>query len=351
MKAVTYTAYGPATDVLTVTPDFPDAVLLRVHAAGLNPVDHKRIAGTLRPFFPPPSASSPAVPGMDVAGVVTATSAVAVAGEPPPFPVGTRVFGCIPGGALADAVAAPASLLAAIPDGVSFVDAAATPLACLTVLQCLRRLQGQVGAGPDRVIPSLLVTAGAGGTGSFAVQLAKRILRVPRVVTTVSGAKVAVATALGADEVMDYQTMPVRGALTGARRVAAALDAVGSTVSLLPTITPGGAVVSIGGPLQAGELGPWLPAGVPLYLRVALALLCAPVAVAAAVAGVAWSSLLLESKGSELADVAAWLADGSVVPLIDSVHDGLDGARAAYGVLMGGHATGKVVVRVVAEGG
>lgn len=378
MKAVSYTAFGAAPDVLTLTTDFPTptlpaaaapassdpppppTVLLRVHAVALNPVDWKRISGSLRPFFPAPSLAAPLVPCMDVAGVVTATSSTT-----PAFPVGTRVFGCIPGGAMAEVAAAPEAVLAAIPEGVSFVDAAAVPLACLTVLQCLRRLEEQVGEGggdgggngasgdatPPPAIPSLLVTSGAGGTGSFALQLAKRVFHIPRVVTTVSAAKADVATGLGADECIDYKTTTVGAALGGdaATRVAAGLDLVGDVPGVLAGVAPGGAVVAIAGPFQPGQMGPWCPGGVPLWLRLALWAMCVPANVAAARSRVRWSSLLLTSRGAELAEVAAWMREGKVKALVDSVHEGLEAYADAFGVLMGGHAAGKVVVRVVPE--
>lgn len=365
MKAVTYTTFGTATDVLTLNTDVSEptlpppvagdappsapTVLLRVHAVSLNPVDWKRISGALRPFFPGPSPAAPLIPCMDVAGVVTATSSAT-----PAFPVGTRVFGCISGGGMAEVVAAPESVLAAIPPGVSFVDAAAVPLACLTVLQCLRRLTEQVSdaaASPPPPIPSLLVTSGAGGTGSFALQLAKRVFGVPRVVTTVSAAKTELASSLGADECIDYKKTTIGAALRGDddRRVVAGLDLVGDIPGVLGGVAPGGVVVGIAGPFQADQMGSWCPNGVPLYLRLVLWAMCMPVNVAAAVARVRWSSLLLTSRGEELAEVAGWMAEGKVKPLVDSVHEGLEAHADAFGVLMGGHAAGKVVVRVVPE--
>ncbi|KAK1867269.1 hypothetical protein I4F81_009776 [Pyropia yezoensis] len=303
MKAVTYTTYGVATDVLTLSTDVPEptlpapgdssppSVLLRVHAVALNPVDWKRISGALRPFFSGPSAAAPLVPCMDVAGVVTATSS-----STPAFPVGTRVFGCIPGGAMAEVAVAPEAVLAAIPEGFSFVEAAAVPLACLTVLH------------------------GAGGTGSFALQLAKRVFGIPRVVTTVSAAKAEVATSLGADECIDYRTSTIGAALRGDARVVAALDLVGDIPAAVGGVVPGGAVVGIAGPFQASQMGPWCPNGVPF-------------------------------RGEELAEVAGWMREGKVKALVDSVHEGLEAHAAAFGVLMGGHAAGKVVVRVVPEEG
>lgn len=370
MKAVTYTTYGVATDVLTLSTDVPEptlpapgdssppSVLLRVHAVALNPVDCKRISGALHPFFSGPSAAAPLVPCLDVAGVVTATSS-----STPAFPVGTRVFGCIPGGVMAEVAVAPEAVLAAIPEGFSFVEAAAVPLACLTVLQCIRRLTEQVagdggGGGdaatttaPPPTIPSLLVTSGAGGTGSFALQLAKRVFGIPRVVTTVSAAKAEVATSLGADECIDYRTSTIGAALRGDARVVAALDLVGDIPAAVGGVVPGGAVVGIAGPFQASQMGPWCPNGVPLYLRLGLWAMCVPVTVAAARARVQWSSLLLTSRGEELAEVAGWMREGKVKALVDSVHEGLEAHAAAFGVLMGGHAAGKVVVRVVPEEG
>jgi NADPH2:quinone reductase len=166
MRAITYAEFGDpsvlqASDIPEPKPG-PDEVIVEVKAVGLNPVDFKSRYGYLEGLI---DTVFPVIPAWDVAGVVTRLGA-----DTPEFEIGDEVFAyarkdVLHAGMLAEKAAIPVRALAKKPTSLSFVEAAAVPLAGLTALRTIRR--AQVGAG-DRV----LIHNGSGGVGSFAIQLA-----------------------------------------------------------------------------------------------------------------------------------------------------------------------------------
>ncbi|MFC4022174.1 NADP-dependent oxidoreductase [Micromonospora sp. GCM10011542] len=194
MKAIAIDTYGGA-DLLTVRelpvpPVGPDTVLVRVRAAGVNPVDWKIREGYLAGAFP---SHFPLVPGWDAAGVVEAVGP-AVAG----FAVGDEVIGYvrrddIQHGTYAELVPAPERTLAARPARASWAQAGGLPLAGLTAYQCLQ--VAHIGAGDV-----VLVHGAAGGVGHLAVQIA-RALGAQRVIGTASPANHDFVCSLGAEPV------------------------------------------------------------------------------------------------------------------------------------------------------
>ena len=138
------------------------SVLIRVHAAGLNPIDYKIRQCKARLLY---HLDLPLVAGSELAGVVTATGP-GVTG----FAEGDRVFARVAKsrlGAFADYAVVSESLVAKMPATLDFVQAAGLPLAGLTALQALRDELGI--AKEDR----LYISGGAGGVGTMAIQLAK----------------------------------------------------------------------------------------------------------------------------------------------------------------------------------
>ncbi|GIG28145.1 NADP-dependent oxidoreductase [Cellulomonas marina] len=167
MRAVAYHRFGGPEVLETVdlpTPLVgPDSVLVRVRAAGVNPVDWKVRQGHLQGLL---DHVFPVVPGWDVAGVVEKVGL-----DTPEFQVGDEVVGYVRkdvmhGGTTAELVAAPVRTLARKPESLSWAEAGGLPLAGLTAYQALRRLG--VGEGD-----TVLVHNAAGGVGSFAVQVAR----------------------------------------------------------------------------------------------------------------------------------------------------------------------------------
>jgi len=204
-------------------------ILVRVHAAGLNPTDWSHRAFPI--FLGPP----PFTLGWDVSGVVEATGFGVTLFKP-----GDEVFGMLPYphgvGSHAEYVAAPTRAFASKPENVDHVQAAALPLAALTAWQALNdtaRLQ----AG-QRV----LIHAAAGGVGHLAVQIAKA--RGAYVIGTASARHHDLVRGLGADELIDYNTTDFATAVRDADMV---LETVGGDYPMrsLRTLRPGGLLVAL----------------------------------------------------------------------------------------------------------
>ncbi|MBW4838081.1 MAG: zinc-binding dehydrogenase [Paenibacillaceae bacterium] len=173
----------------------PGEIRVRVHAAGLNPIDYK-VSPNGNPAW-----VYPFVLGIDVAGVVDAVGEGVTT-----WKTGDRVAYMAdftrPGG-FAEYTVTVAHTVAAIPDGVSFTDAAAFPCAGLTAYQILT-CKMQIRSGQ-----SLLVHAGAGGVGGYAIQLAK-IYGASPILATASPQNADYVRSLGADEVIDYNSENVQ---------------------------------------------------------------------------------------------------------------------------------------------
>ena len=161
--------------------------LIRVRAAGINPVDWKILAGYLDPIM---HVHFPLIPGWDVAGVVEAVGADATE-----FAVGDEVVGYVrkdhlQHGTFAELVAAPVRTLARKPASLSWTEAAGLPLAGLTALQALRRVGVTAG-------DTVLVHGAAGGVGSLGVQVA--VALGARAIGTASERNHEFLTSLGAE--------------------------------------------------------------------------------------------------------------------------------------------------------
>ena len=233
MRAIRQQQLG-ASDVLELTElprpvPAPTEVLVRVAAAGVNPVDWKtRASGG-------PLGEPPFTVGWDIAGVVEELGSGVTR-----FGVGDRVFGMprFPheAAAYAQYVTARSRQLARIPDGLSDVEAAAIPLAGLIAWQSLVDT-AKIGSG-SRV----LIHAAAGGVGHLAVQIAKS--RGAYVLGTARVAQHKLLAELGADEAIDYTRQDVGATI---RDIDVVLDLVGGQTGLhsLPVLRDGGLLISV----------------------------------------------------------------------------------------------------------
>ncbi|MGY1839045.1 MULTISPECIES: NADP-dependent oxidoreductase [unclassified Modestobacter] len=203
MRGIAYDRFGDV-DVLRLRDDLPeppvgpDTVLVRTHAAGVNPVDLGIRQGGLAGMFP---HHFPIVPGWDLAGTVEAVGPAVV-----DFAPGDEVFGYlrrddVQWGTTAELVPAPQRCLAHKPSSLSFAEAGALPLAGLTAYQALTEALA-VGEG-DRV----LVHRAAGGVGFFAVQIAAALGA--HVIGTASPRNHGFLTDAGAAQVLDYSAGPI----------------------------------------------------------------------------------------------------------------------------------------------
>ena len=174
----------------------PRDILVGVRAAGLNPVDFKFRQGKLRAILRP---KLPFVLGNELAGEV-----IAVGSDVTRFRVGDRVFARVAkdrAGAFAEQACVDEDDAAAMPQDVDFTAAAAVPLAGLTALQALRDELGV------RRGQKVFISGGAGGVGTFAIQIAKWLGA--HVTTTASKRGEALVRSLGCDEVIDYTAQDI----------------------------------------------------------------------------------------------------------------------------------------------
>ncbi|MFF2453829.1 NADP-dependent oxidoreductase [Isoptericola sp. NPDC058082] len=307
----------------------PGEVLVRVRAAGLNPIDFKTRDGGLRVIT---RLRLPLVAGSELAGEVAAVGAGVTR-----FAVGDRVHARVDKrrlGAFAPYAAVHESLVAAMPASIGFVEAASLPLAGLTALQALRD-ELKVAPG-DRV----LVTGGAGGVGTLAIQLA--VWLGAEVTTTASARGAALVRSLGAARVVDYRAERFADVLHDYDGV---LDLTGGQdlTDAFTILRPGRTVVSVAGLPDATTARVDLDAG---PLKAAL-LWAASTAIRrrARHAGVRYRYLFMHPSGADLATLADLVDGGHVRPVVDRTFPFADIARA-FAYLERGRAKGKVVVEL-----
>ncbi|MGV9589881.1 NADP-dependent oxidoreductase [Streptomyces tendae] len=220
MKAIALDGYGGPDDLrYTELPDpkvAPGEVLVRVRAAGVNPVDWKHAEGHLDPIM---STHFPLVPGWDVAGVVER-----VGFDVEEYAPGDEVFGYIrkdsvQHGAYAELVSAHVRMLARKPAALTWEQAAAVPLAGLTAYQAVKRIGVRAG-------DTVLVHAAAGGVGSFGVQIAVSLGA--RVIGTASPGNHDFVRELGAEPVTYGPGLADRVTRLAPDGIDAALDFAGA---------------------------------------------------------------------------------------------------------------------------
>ena len=277
----------------------PGELLLKVEAASLNPVDYKTREGK---FPPVQEGQLPFVLGRDF-------SATVVHSDDAAFPAGTLVHGLLDSshGSLAQYTVATAAQLARVPGALDRVAAAAVPLAALTAWQGLFD-HGGLQAG-QRV----LIHAGAGGVGHFAVQFAKA--RGAYVITTVSGDDVAFARSLGADEVIDHTKERFE---TRLRDIDLVFDLVGGEAQehSWAVLTKGGILVST---------------------------VSEPAREKAEAIGVRATRYMAAPDGGQLREIDALIQAGQVRPVVARTFAYGD-AKTALRALEEGHGAGKLVL-------
>ncbi|MEU2339632.1 NADP-dependent oxidoreductase [Streptomyces sp. NPDC013172] len=310
MRAIVQYGYGGPKVLALARPPVPEPgpheVLVRVHAAGLNPVDWQTRSGR---GVAHSMGTFPFTVGWDISGEVVRTGSAVTE-----FGAGDAVFGMprfpAQAAAYAEYVVAPARDLAPKPVGLDHAQAASLPLAGLTAWTALTA-KARVRAG-DRV----LVHAAAGGVGHLAVQLAKALGA--HVIGTASAGKHGFVTALGADEVVDYRNIPFEKAVA---TVDAVLELSGgdNAARSLSVLRPGGTLVDI-----AHHGGRGLGAGT----------------------GIRVVGMLVKPDGRALRELARLTDQGRLKPFVERIHPLEEAAAAhAYGETRTG--TGKLVLATI----
>ncbi|SRR6266496_713666 len=332
MKAFILDAYGNNDGVRLGEMPEPelrdDDVLVQIHAASVNPLDFKIRGGKLKLFLP---YRLPLIMGNDLAGVVVR--------------VGSRVRRLKPGdevyarpdqdriGAFAEFISIKEDSVANKPKELSMEEAASIPLVGLTAWQALIE-KADLKRGQK-----VLIHAGSGGVGTFAIQLAKHLGAM--VATTTSTANVDWVKRLGADVVIDYRKDDFETILHDYDVV---LDTLGGETleKSLRVLKPGGKLISIAGPPDpefAKEMGAsWI-------LRQLTRLLSHSIRKKAKRHGVSYSFVVMRASGDQLRQISSLIDSGAIRPVVDRVFP-FESTKEALSYVEKGRAKGKVIVKV-----
>jgi NADPH:quinone reductase-like Zn-dependent oxidoreductase len=333
MKAFIVDRYGSSADNVRAgempAPEVGEHdVLVQIHAAGVNALDAKIRNGEFKLILP---YRRPFILGNDVAGVV-----VRVGDRVRTFSPGDEVYARPDKkriGAFAEFIAVNENDLAIKPKRLTMAEAASIPLVGLTAWQAL------VEIADVRPGQQVLIHAGSGGVGTFAIQLAKHLGAV--VATTTSTANVDLVKRLGADVVVDYRKDDFEAVLRDYDVVLNSLDNKTLEKSLT-VLKPGGKLISISGPPDpafARELGR------PSILRPVMWMLSHRIRKAAERRQVGYSFLFMRADGAQLSEITS-LVDAAVInPLMDRVFP-FEATKEALAYVEKGRAKGKVVVTV-----
>jgi NADPH:quinone reductase-like Zn-dependent oxidoreductase len=324
MKALQIIKYGKIKDSLSINEiEKPilkaKDVLIEVKAASLNPIDYKMVEGHLKDMVP---LNLPCTIGFDVSGLVIEKGA-----DVSNFEIGDKVYSRVPQeqmGTVAEFVAVNSDLVAKKPENVSFEEASALPLTGLTAIQALESVGLKEN---DRV----LIHAGSGGVGSFAIQYAKAKGAI--VYTTTSSKNVDWVKALGADRVIDYKTEDYK---TIAKDLDIVFDTLGEnyTLEAFEIIKEGGKVSTIVGPpdeetaKQMGMTDYNLPEELSNLIKEK-----------SAIYKLTW----MQPNAEQLNTITTMVENSDIKPIVDliySLEDGID----AYEYLATGRAQGKVII-------
>ena len=320
MKAIIYSNYG-SPDVLKCeeiekpTPG-DNQVLIKVHAASVNPLDWHFMRGT--PYFLRLMAGLRKPKdrrlGVDVAGHIEA-----VGRNVTQFKPGDEVFGSCRG-AFAEYACTSESALFLKPTKVTFEQAASVPIAAITALQGLRD-KGQIQSGQK-----VLINGASGGVGTFAIQIAKSFGA--HVTGVCSTGNLDMVQSLGADHVIDYTKEDFT---QSAQRYDLILDCVGnhSLLANRRTLNPTGRYVAVGGPTGRWMIGPFARAITSRLLSL--------------LATQKLFMVLAKLNKEDLGIMHELMKSGKVTPVIDRRYT-LSQVPEAIRYLEEGHARGKVII-------
>jgi alcohol dehydrogenase len=332
MKAALIERYG-SNDVVKVTDIAvpvigPMDLLIRVHAASVNPVDVKTRNGQLKRLL---KYRFPLVLGNDLSGVIADVGA-----QVRRFKKGDAIYARLDKdriGTFAEFVVVGEGAAALKPSNVTFEEAASLPLVALTAWQALVEV-GKLGANQK-----VLIHAGSGGVGSVAIQLAHHLGAT--VCTTVGQRNVELAKRLGADVAIDYRRTRFEDV---AKDCDVVLDSAGgdTLVRCFESVKPGGVVVSIGGTPSAAFARSW---GLNPIIVLAIRVMSRKATAAARSHNARYEYLFVRADGEQLREITRLVESGAIKPLVDRMFP-LEQVRDALAYSESGRATGKVVIKV-----
>ena len=331
MKAAYIKRYGKIEDVqLDVQPEpsiTENAVLVKVHAASINPLDLRVLEGEFKAILP---IKFPFILGNDFAGTVAQ-----VGSNVTQFKVGDEVYAKTDlNGAFAEYTVVQQASLALKPKNIPMEHAASLPLVSLTAWQALVEI-AKVKSGQK-----VLIHAGSGGVGSIAIQLAKHLGAT--VATTTSGKNTRWVRELGADIIIDYKTMDFEQELKDYDVV---LDTQGGKTleKSLSVIKRGGRIISISGPpdraFAEAIKANWL-------LKFIIPLLSWSIRNKAKKRDITYSFLFMQPNGQQLSQISHLVEIGKIKPVVDTEYD-FSKIKEALEYVNTGRAKGKIILKIV----
>lgn len=333
MQAMTIEKYGKTPLQLNEMP-FPsmqeDEVLVKIHAASINPVDFKiRDGGGIRLFF---NYKMPLILGNDFSGEV-----IDIGSKVTKFKVGDKVYGRPRKskiGTFAEYIAVDHTELALMPDNLSFEEAASIPLVGLTSYQALNdRLSLKEG---DKVF----IPGGSGGIGTFAIQLAKNMGLY--VATTASEKGYALAESMGADEIINYKTTDFSAVL---KDYDAVFDTMGkkNLEDAFKILKKKGKIASVNG---SPNINTGKEHGFGPFKKLLLKIASRKITKLSKKYDVDYEFFFMKSKGDQLEIINEYLEAGKIMPVIDKVFDFKD-AQKALEYSESGRAKGKIILKMI----
>lgn len=325
MKAVVLTEYGGPEVLRLVDTDAPspgpEEILVDVHATALNRADLLQRLG----MYPNPFPSEAEIPGLEFAGVVRSVGARVTSWKP-----GDAVMGIVSGGAYAEQLVIHERQAMAVPEGMSWTDAAAIPEVFLTAWDALV-VQGGLTSGRWA-----MVHAGASGVGTAAIQICHAIGA--RVIVTCSTSKVDACRKLGADVVVDYTQsdfVEAVKAATSGRGVDVILDVIGGDYveRNVASLAVKGRIIQVG-----------VMAGKPVPFNVG-ALLGKRASITGTVLRARPTEEKIAISQQFAAEVLPLFAAGKLKPVIDSVYP-IDKIADAHAYMASNANIGKIVITV-----
>ncbi|MBI6117871.1 NADP-dependent oxidoreductase [Salegentibacter maritimus] len=324
MKALQIKKYGEIKDSLSINEiEKPSVnsnqILVEVKAASINPIDYKIAQGQLKELL---ALNLPVTIGFDVSGVVAEKGT-----DVSDFEIGDEVYSRVPQeemGTVAEFAVISADKVAKKPENISFEEASGLPLTGITAIQALEKAD-------IKEDNRILIHAGSGGVGSFAIQYAKAKGAI--VYTTTSSKNVDWVKALGADRVIDYKEEDYKQV---ANNLDIVFDTLGDyyTLEAFEITKEGGVVTSIVGPPDEDSAKIM---GIPNYqLPEELSKLVKE-------KSVVYKHTWMQPNAAQLNEIKTMVEAGDIKPTVDLIYDFKDGIDA-YEYLATGRAEGKVII-------
>ena len=333
MKSLMITKYGDINSSLEEQEIAKPAleenqILIKAYSSSFNPIDFKIVRGDFKAMG---KVTFPIGTGRDVSGIIEE-----IGKNIKKFKKGDKVYSRVNEshvGTMAEYVVSNVNDTALIPSNLSFDESASIPLVGLTTYQALEDI-AKLSKGEK-----ILIHAGSGGIGTFAIQLAKHLGA--HVTTTTSTKNISFVKGLGADKVIDYTS---ENYLNEGAVFDVVFDTLGGehTLNSFKVIKNEGRVISISGAIDGATAEQF---GLNKFIRMILAFQARKVTRAASKKNAMYRFLFMSPNGDQLKKIAKLYESGEIKPIIDKTYKFAEAIQALE-YLSKGHARGKVIVKI-----